>query len=196
MKVQARYRDKAEASVSLASAIADGAKIGGIFEVEAWKPDGTLAWREKCHNVVTNEGLNHILNVVLNAATPITTWYCSLVESNTTPIATLTYAVPTYDEIGSGDVKAPTTTRQEYIEATSTSQSITNSANKASFTMNASITLFGACVVGGGSAATTLDDTAGGGTLLCYAKFGASQVVQADYVVNLTYTIGAADDGV
>jgi len=169
-----------------------GLRIGGTFHIECFDKDGNIKWVEDTHNLITNQGLNHILNVVLDAATQITAWYCALVETDTAAAAGMTYAVPVYTET---TTYAPGT-RPEYVEAASTAQSTTNSASKAVFTMNATKTLYGAALVGGGSAATTKGNTAGGGTLLCYAKFTASRAVVDTDVCNLTYTLSAADDGV
>lgn len=167
-----------------------GSKFKGEFIAECYRK-GELIWREKTHNLITDEGLNHILNVVLHAATQITTWYCCLVETDTTPAAGQTYASPTYTESTSYDE----TTRPEYVEANSTAKSTTNSANKAAFTISATKTMYGASLVGGGTAPTTKGNTAGGGTLLCYAKFSSSRAVVDNDVVNLTYTVTSADDG-
>ena len=196
------------------TALKTGGKFGGRFQVECLRPyDQAEAsrikreygsqspeykalprypvWTEDVHNLVTNQGLDSILNVYLDAATQITTWYCVIFESNSTPDAGWTYATPTYTELQTYDEA----TRPEYKEAASSSQSVTNSANKAVFTISATKTLYGAALVGGGSAATTKADTAGGGTLLCAAKFASSRSVVDNDVCNLTYTFSAADDG-
>jgi hypothetical protein len=189
-------------------------KIGGIFQTECWRPFDTTSareirlkfgvnsleykalprfrvWEDRAHNIVTNEGLDAILNIILHGSTQITTWYCVMSETNTTPAAGMTYTTPSFTETTAYDEA----TRPAYNEAAASSQSITNSANKATFTMNATKTLYGAALKGGGSTPTTKGDTAGGGTLLCYALFSTSRAVVDDDVVNLTYTISAADDG-
>jgi hypothetical protein len=104
----------------------------------------------------------------------------------------MTYATPTYTESTAYDEL----TRPAYNEAAASSQSITNSANKAVFTISGTKTMYGASIVGGGTAASTKGDTAGGGTLFCYAKFDNARAVYDNDVLNLTYTISAADDGV
>jgi hypothetical protein len=168
------------------------AKFRGRFEVECHDKDGKFKWREDIHNIITNEGLDAILNIMLHAATQITTWYCALVETDTAPAAGMTYAVPVYTESTAYDEA----TRPAYVGAAASGQSITNSANKAVFTISGTKTMYGAALVGGGSAATTKADAAGGGTLLCYAKFGTARAVVDDDVINLSYTLSAADDGV
>jgi len=168
-----------------------GARLGGVFDVECYR-DGSLIWTDRAENIITNEGLDALLNIMLHAATQITTWYCCLIESDTSAAAGMTYAVPTYTESSSYDEAA----RVEYVEAASSARSTTNSANKATFTISATKTMYGASLVGGGTAPTAIGDTTSGGTLLCYAKFSASRAVVDNDVINLTYTVTSADDGV
>jgi len=189
MKVRARWGDSATASVELAKAMKDGAKLGGIFKAEIFDAQGNFVSETEGENIVTNQGLDHILNVILHETTAKATWYCCLVESDTAAAAGMTYAVPVYTESTAYDEE----TRPAYVEAAASSQSITNSANKAVFTISATKTIYGASLV---SFATKGNTAESGAVLLCYAKFGASQAVQDDYVVNLTYTLSAADDGV
>src|SRR4030042_1779466 len=150
--------------------IKEYAKLKGRFQVECFRK-GKLIWKEDVHNLVTNEGLDAILNIMLHGATQITTWYCTLVETNTTPAAAMTYGTPSYTESTAYDEA----TRPAYNEAAASSQAITNSANKAVFTISGTKTMYGASIVGGGSAATTKGNTAGGGTLLCFALFTSSR---------------------
>ena len=170
--------------------IKSGAKFRGEFTAECYR-DGKLIWVDKTHNIITNQGLTHILNTEYAGAAAITAWYCTLVETNTAPAATQTYAVPVYTE----SVAYTEATRPAYVE-TVTNQTCTNSASKAVFTINATKTMYGASLVGGGTTPTTKGDTTGGGTLSCYALFSASRAVVADDVINLTYQVTAADDGV
>jgi len=180
--------------------IKERAKLRGMFHWECWRPykeDHGIVfarkqWEDDFHNIITNEGLDHILNVILHGSTQITTWYCGLVETNTTPAAAMTYATPSFTESTAYDEA----TRPAYNEAASSSQSITNSANKAVFTISGTKTMYGAALFGGGSAATTKGDAAGGGTLLCYALASPSRSVVDNDVINLTYQLSAADDGV
>ena len=167
------------------------AKFKGEFLLECFRK-GEKIWEEKAHNIVTNEGLDAILNIMLHGSTQITTWYCVISETNTAAAGTMTYGTPSFTETEAYDEA----TRPAYNEAASSSQSVTNSANKAVFTISASKTLYGAGLVGGGTDPTVKSDKAGGGTLLCYALFSSSRAVVDDDVVNLTYTISAADDGV
>lgn len=172
----------------------DGKKYRNVIILEVFNnaDEMKLIGKSECRNIVVNEGLNADLDVMFHAATQITTWYCVIAETNTSPAAGMTYAVPVYTEWAAYDE----TTRPAYVEAAASGQSITNSANKGVFTANATKTLYGAGLVGGGSTPGTKSDAAGGGTLFNFGLFGASQPVVDDNVVNLTVTISAADDGV
>jgi len=184
-------RDRATATIRKRPGATAGARVGGVFDVVCRDKSGAVKWVERAKNLVTNEGLDALLDVMLHAATQITTWYVALFESDTTILATHTYAVPGYTECTAYDEA----TRQEYEEAASSSQSITNSANKATFTMSATKTIYGAAIVGGGTDGNTKGNTAGGGTLLCAAQFSSAKSVEDDDTLEVTYTISAADDG-
>ena len=167
-----------------------GAKLKGKWEIEVFDKDGNFISSSECHNIVTNEGLDRVLNVMLHAATQLTTWYCLLFEDNYAPLAGDTYDVPGFTECEAYDEA----TRPEYVEAASVARSTTNSANKVVFTMNDTKTLYGAALV---SLNTKGDHAADPDSVLyCGAKFGAAQPVIATNVVNLTYTSTSADDGV
>jgi len=162
--------------------------IGGKFYVEHIR-DGKVIWRDTFHNVWTNEGMNHALNVVFHGESPITTWYVALFESNSTPALTWTYATPVCTEC-TAYVAA---TRPEYVEAASTAKKISNTANKASFTFNASKTIYGGFLVGGGTTPATKGDTAGGGKMSNAGRFTTARAVESGDVLNVTYEVELKD---
>lgn len=198
MKSRGSFGAKVEAELIRSAEMKEQrALISSIWDVEHWRQgeDGLyLLSKTQDTNVVTNQGLDKLLNVMFGAAgggeeTQITTWYVTLVESNTTPAAGLTYATPTYTE----STAYTEGTRPAYVETASSGQSINNSASKATFTINASKTIYGSSLVGGGTAPTTKGDTAGGGYLYCYSLFGSSKSVVSSDVLNITITLTAAD---
>lgn len=167
--------------------VKSGTRLKGIFELECYRA-GKLIWVEKCQNIITDEGLNRILDVMLHATTQTTTWYCGLVETDTAEAANMTYDVPVFTESTAYDEA----TRPEYEEAASSSKTVTNSANKATFTIDATKTMYGAAIF---SINTKGDHTQGANNVLfCYAKFSASRAVVDNDVINLTYALSAADD--
>lgn len=166
-------------------------KIGGRFVAECFGKDGKLKWRDFSQNIITSEGLDSILGVCLNNDTQIATWYVCMSETDTAPAAGLTYAVPSYTETEAyAEGNRPT-----YQDDAVSGQAVTNSS-KAQFTINATKSMWGASLVGGGTDGNTKGDTAGGGSLLCYALFSSPRAVVSDDVINIQYTLSAADDGV
>lgn len=165
-------------------ALQGAAKVGGVFTVEHWR-DGKLLGTEECPNLICNQGLNHILDVVLHGTTPVSPWYVALFKGNYTPVATVTASSVVADS-----TEAPATTdydeatRQEYVEAAASSQSTTNSASKATFTMKTTITVYGAFLISSSSGST--------GTLLAITRFSTSRAVIDNDVLTITYTLTAA----
>jgi allantoicase len=160
-----------------------GVKLGGKF-IGQHVRNGVVIDEWEDSNLVTNEGLNAILNIMFHGTTQIATWYLGVFEGNYTPVATVTAATITsastectaYDE----------TTRQDYNEAAASSQSITNSANKATFTFNATKTIYGAFLVSASAKSATT------GTLMAAAQFSSSKAVVATDQLLLTYTFTAS----
>jgi len=158
-------------------------RFGGRFEVTHMRK-GKILSVEECKNLVVNQGLNHILDVSFHGSTAVSPWYVGLFEGNYTPVAGLTAATvasastecTAYDE----------SVRQEYTEAAAASQSITNSASRATFTFNATKTVYGAFLIS--------DSTKSGtsGTLLAAARFSASKAVVDDDQLLVTYTFNAS----
>lgn len=138
------------------------------------------------HNIMTDQGLTYLLDCGLSGATQITAWKVVLSESDTSAAAGMTYATPTFTEVNADVDEAA---RVAWTEGGVSSKVITNSANKASFTFNASSTIYAAGLVGGGTGAATKANTDGGGTLLSYSKFTASKAVVDDDVLKVTVTI-------
>ena len=162
--------------------------VGTLWEFEHFRK-GRLIDQWQQGNVNTNEGLNGFLDVMFHDATKIATWYMCTFEDDYTPLITNTYAVPGYTEC----TAITEGTRPAFNEAAASSKVITNSANKATFTFNATKTIYGAALVGGGTDGNTKGNTAGGGTLFCSSKFGASKSVVNTDVLLVTCTITLAD---
>ena len=159
------------------------------WEWEHWR-DGKLIdeWVE--NNICTDEGLNHILDSAFSAATQITDWYVLIYNTNTTPAITMTYGTPAFTE----STHYSEANRVEWVEAGAAAKSITNAANKASFTMSTAETIYGAGLVGGGSAASTKGDTAGGGVLYNVSDFSSgAKTVASDDVLKVTVALTIAD---
>ena len=157
-------------------------KIGGVFTVDCYGPDGNLKWTDTAKNLVTNVGLNHILDVVLHGSTQVTIWYVGLKNTGTPAAADTSASHGTWTENTNY-----TGNRQEYVEAAASSQSVTNSANKASFSITADSQTISGAFLDSGATGTS-------GTLLCVADFtGGDKSCDSGDTLEVTYTISAAD---
>jgi hypothetical protein len=157
--------------------------IGGVFEHEVIR-DGESLGVMRDRNIVVNEGLDHILSVIFNAGTQETTWYVGIYHDNITPVAGDTAASNGWTETTTQYDEA---NRPTWVEAAPSGQQVTNSASKATFTMNATLTIYGALLIA--------DNVKGGttGPLMSASKFAASRSVVDNDQLLITYTISAAD---
>lgn len=130
---------------------------------------GGRRWEAEVFNKIVNQGLDSVNDVYLGASTQITTWYVGLIKTGNTYAAADTLAS-----------HAGWTESQDYSESVrqtwtkngaSSSQSITNSSSKATFSMNATVTILGGFLAS--------NSTKGGttGTLYSEADLAASRSV-------------------
>jgi hypothetical protein len=164
--------------------------IGSWWEIEQWRRGKLIdRWAQK--NVNTTEGLNHMLNVAFFDETPIasTGWFLGLFEDDYTPLITDTYAVPGFTESEAYDEL----TRIAFVPAIADARIITNVASKATFTISATKTMYGAFLCGGGTDADTKSDVLGGGILFAASKFAAAKEVVDNDVLMITCSILLAD---
>jgi hypothetical protein len=182
MKDFFKTKDKAEAVLIGRPGAEDCVKMKGFFEFECFDKFGNLKWRDKGFNDVVNEGLDHILDVVLHGDTPTSPWYVGLTDGTPTVAAADTMA----SHAGWTEVTDYSGNRQEYVEAAASGQSITNSASKASFSITGTATVGGAFL--------TADATGTAGVLLCAVAFtGGDKSVANGDTLQVTYTLSAAD---
>ena len=157
--------------------------VGGRYEGQIIR-DGQIIDEFADDNIVCNEGLNSLLNIMFHGDTQITTWYLGVFEGNYTPVAGVTAASITADSTECTAYSEAT--RQAYDEAAAASQSITNSASRATFTFNATKTIYGAFLVSNSTKSGTT------GTLFSAARFSASKAVVSGDQLLLTYTFNAS----
>lgn len=157
--------------------------VGGMYRGQIIR-DGKIIDEFEDHNIVVNEGLNHILNVEFNGLTQVGTWYVGIFEGNYTPVASVTAA--TIASASTECTAYTSSTRPEYVEATSTAQSITNAASRASFVFNATKTIYGAFLV------STSTKSGTSGVLFSAARFSSSKAVESGDELLLTYAFGAS----
>jgi hypothetical protein len=163
----------------------EGARATGRYTVECFDKDGKLKWVAESDNLVVNVGLQYMAGVALTATAQSTVWYLGLygAASSNNPAAGDTMALHTgWTEVTAySEANRPTA---QFAAATNANPSVvTNTANKAVFSIN------GTTVVGG--AFLTNSNTKGGstGTLFSAADFAAPgdrSVVSGD-ILNVTY---------
>lgn len=188
--------EKASAKETVSSGLVAGTGAGeaaratGRYVVECRDKDGNLKWVEETPNLVVNVGLQYMAGTALTSTAQTTSWFLGLygAGASNTPAASDTMS----SHAGWTEVTAyseSTRPAATFASATNANPSVvTNSASKATFTMNATTTVGGAFL--------TSSSTKGGtaGTLFSAADFqspGDRSVVSGD-VISVTYTFSLA----
>ena len=161
-------------------------KLGGVFKVECFGPDGKKKWEDEFHNLVVNEGLQDLNTKYFKAVGYTATWYLGLITgpgSGTAYAAgdtLVTHAGWTEDTNYSGNRKAVT-----FGTATTADPSvIDNSGSPAVFNINNTTTVAGAFL------ATVASGTSG--ILFSEGDFtGGDKIVANGDTLNVTYTVSA-----
>jgi hypothetical protein len=151
--------------------------IGGVFGAE-FNGDGV----DIGDNIIPTEGLNHILNTVLDEEAQILAWRVAIFSGNVTPNASYTAAnfASTATEITTA---YNGTDRPLYVPAPSTTGVTTNTASKADFVFNTSGTARGAAIISGVTKGATT------GKLLAVARFASDRAFVAADTLAVTYTL-------
>jgi hypothetical protein len=161
------------------------AGIGTHFSFQQFR-EGELIDAWEADNLVPNEGLNSILDVVLNAGAQITSWYVGLFSNNHTPVAGDTGA--TIDGAAIVEVTAYTGNRPLIAYDAPSGQAIANS-------VTADVTFTGTATIRGGFIVpTATKGTTGGanGVLISCVNLGADRVVQTGDIVKISVSTTAS----
>ena len=156
--------------------------LKNIWEVVCLDSDGNEKWREINKNLVTTEGLNHVLSSTLDGGTQITTWYVGLKGTGSAAAGDTMSSHSGWSEI----TDYSQSVRQTLTLGTAAAGSIDNSASKASFSINATATIAGAFIPS--------DSTKSGtsGTLYGVVDFASSRSVISGDTLEVTVTLTAA----
>ena len=156
--------------------------VGGVFHGQLFRDDELIDEWES-HNLIVNQGLDHILSVEFTGVAQITQWYLAPFINNYVPVGTDTAA-----SISSNSGETSTYSgsgRIPYVGVESTQQ-VTNAASPASFTFTAPETLYGAFMISSSAFNATT------GVLFAASQFPTPKSVAAADVLLLTYAFGAA----
>lgn len=115
-------------------------EMHGHWEFTARDKNGKVKWQDAIDNIVVNVGLNHLLATELAAGTPVTTWYLGLLSATPTVAAGDTMASHSgWTEVVAYDEAA----RVTWTPGSVASQSVSNTASAARFTISANSTTMG-----------------------------------------------------
>lgn len=142
---------------------------------------GKILSVEKVKNLVPTEGLNYILEAALRSGTVLPNWFVALFEANYTPVAGVTAA--TFPAAATESTAYDEATRVAWVSAAAAAGVVTNAANKAVFTINATKTIYGIAMSSASAKGATT------GALVSVAKFAAAKNVVATDVLNVTSSI-------
>lgn len=163
-----------------------GLKLSGVFSHDI-RRNGELLGEMHDSNIVVNQGLDHALGVIFSSdtVTPVTAWYIGIFEGNYTPLATDTSANITANSTEC--IAYNEAARQAFVEGAVASQTIDNLASKATFTINAVKTVYGAFLVSNSAKSGTT------GTLFSASRFGTQRDVIANDQLLVGYQLVASD---
>jgi hypothetical protein len=190
MRFLSKAKDLYRAVLRRRSRSSERAKLKGHWRVTCRRPDGSLRWVEEYDNLVTNEGLDYLLDVGLSAGAQKANWYVGLLAASPTPAAAWTKT-----EVGAADFVAYTeATLPAWTDAGVSGQSVTNSASKASFAINADSSTIGGAFL---ASANTKAVEGGAATIYAAGAFtGGNKSADSGDTLEVTATFTAADDGV
>ena len=181
-----KAKDQVSGGLTANTGASEGARATGKYVVECHDKDGNLKWVAETPNLVVNVGLQYMAGSALTSTSQITSWYLGLygAASSNNPSAGDTMGTHGgWTEVT--DYSESTRPAATFAAATNANPSVvTNTASKATFTMNNTVTVGGAFL--------TSNNTKGGstGTLFSAADFqspGDRSVVSGD-ILSVTYT--------
>ena len=161
--------------------------VMGHYTVRCIDPDGNVKWEDGFDNLVVDEGLNHILEVVLaNETAAVTTWYVGLLAASPSPAAGWTKT-----EVGANDfVDYDEANLVQWQPDAVGSKSVSNGTTSADFSINQD-----SSSVGGAYLASTNTKAVEGGSAIIYsagAFSGGNKAVDSGDTLQVTITFSSA----
>lgn len=164
------------------NAVAAEKRLENHYQLECFDVDGRLKWVEAFDNIVVEEGLNDSLDKHLKGSNYTAAWYVGLTDGTPTVDAGDTMASHAGWTEVTGYSQA---TRPALTLGSVAAGSVDNSASKAVFSINASVTAGGAFI--------TSNNTKGGSTGVLYGAgaFAADRSMVSGDTLNVTVTATA-----
>lgn len=170
-------------------ATAFGVTLEHYYHVECYGADGVLKWVEDFANLVVTEGRNKYLDATLKTGLASPAWYVGLVDNaGYTAYAAGDTAAQINGTNGWDESSAYSeAARQTFTPGTISAGSVDNSASKAVFSINGTVTVRGAFLVSSSTKGGTT------GTLLGVGDFtgGSRSLINGD-TLNVTVTASIA----
>ena len=160
----------------------DGLGLKGIWNVKIIDREGNCRDEFEAKNVVTAEGILHLLDVGIGAKTKSSNYYVGLNGTVDIPTSSSTYAVPGFTE----EEDYAETSRELWDVDSAATGAITNST-PAEFNIDTDSTnVYGGFICDN---ATKGDTAASGAVLLAALNFGSVKVVDNGEKIQIQYTI-------
>jgi len=165
-----------------------GVRAAGFVDARAYNPNGVLFWEDlNLHNIVVNQGLDHVLDTQLSGGTPVTTWYVELIDGGPpTLVAGDTYQ----SHAGWTEVTNYTGERQTWVDGGVSAQSVSNSGSPASFAILGAVTVGGVALV----SFATKSDVSTGKFMYSEVAFSSDRGLDTGDTLEITYTQTMIDD--
>jgi len=147
---------------------------------EGPNPVSRKIWDDTIQNTVMTAGMNHMLDTEFHASAQSATWYVGLIRDDNYSSISANDTLASHAGWEEGDEYSGN--RKEFVEAAASGGAITNSANKAAFSINATETMKGGMLCNAESGTS--------GTLFSAGLFseGDRAVVNGD-TINVAITI-------
>ena len=169
--------------------------LSTIYRFECFDKHGHLKWIEEIPNLVVNEGLDDVLTQFFKGSGYTAAFSVGLIDNAGFDVlgieddaAGIITGGPTSGSNGWGEVtEYDEATREVLTLGSIVAQSVDNTASKASFAINATITINGAFVVRGDTAKLGTS-----GTLYGEASFASARSAESGDTLNVTVTLTSA----
>lgn len=155
-------------------------KLGamGVYEVVCYDRDGNVKWTETARNTFVNSGLNYLLDSGFGG-----TEYLGLKGSGKPSASDTMASHASWSEVTAYSEGS----RPTYSHASASSQQVTNSGAKASFSINSTVTIYGIfCTTNSTKSGTS-------GTLISATDFASSKSADNGDTLEVTYTVTASN---
>jgi len=139
------------------------------------------------HNLVTNEGLNHLLDAVFHGATQVDPWYVGLKLTGAVA-ATDTYSGMISDGEAWDEFEEYSNHRKEFVEGAAASQAISNTGSVAQFDITSAGQIYGAIL----TSVESKTENPAGAVLFSAGDINSFRTVDSGDQVNITLTIATS----